>query len=369
MDHLETMIDEIYEAAVLPDRWPLVLANLSRIPGAAGGALFATDMRRTNWIASDGIRAAFERFIREGWMARNPRPVRLAALRHAGFVTDEDTFTPAELEVEPVYVEFLRKVGVGWAAGTTFPMPSGDNIVFTFERAFDLGPVPRPAVALLDQLRPHLGRASLLAWRLGLRRAQAMAEALQAVGMPAAVLRGAGRLQASNLSFDELVPAVLQDRRDRLTLVDTHADALLADALARLSVGATAPGVQSIPVPGGDQSLPMVVHLLPVKRGAHDIFSQASTIVVVMPVDKAHVPSAQILEGLFDLTPAEARIARAIAEGEAVADIAARASLSVETVRSHLKSTLSKTGLNRQAELAALLAGVNLPRDAPSRSG
>lgn len=361
MDSLNALIDEIYEAAAVPELWPAVLANISTIPGAVGGALFATDMRNTNWIASDSIRDRFERFIREGWMARNPRPVRLAALRHAGFATDLDTFTLEEMDAEPVYVDFFRKVGVGWAAGTTFPMPSGDNIVFTFERAYDLGPVSQQAVAALDQLRPHLGRASLLAWRLGLRRAQAMTDALQAVGLPAGVLRGAGRVQATNASFDALIPKRLQDRRDRLALTNAQADKLLGEALRRLSLSAGASGVQSIPVPSTGDDVPIVVHLLPVRRQAHDIFSQASTIVVVMPVDKANVPSAEILEGLFDLTPAEARTARAIAEGLAVADIAEQSKVSVETVRTHLKAALAKTGLNRQAELAAMLAGGGLP--------
>jgi len=38
-----------------------------------------------------------------------------------------------------------------------------------------------------------------------------------------------------------------------------------------------------------------------------DIFTQATALLVVTPVDRAAVPTAEVLQGLFDLTPAEAR--------------------------------------------------------------
>jgi DNA-binding CsgD family transcriptional regulator len=53
-------------------------------------------------------------------------------------------------------------------------------------------------------------------------------------------------------------------------------------------------------------------------------------------------------------------VARAIGECRTVEAIAAAFGISQETVRTHLKRVLSKTGLARQAELAALLAGTAL---------
>jgi DNA-binding CsgD family transcriptional regulator len=358
----EAIVDDIYEAAVVPELWPGVLERMSAIPDAVGGVLFATDLRNTRWTASDVIRPLFEDFVASGWAAKNTRPQRLAAMKYAGFVTDYDAFTPEELEREPVYVEVYRKIGLGWAAGTMFPMPSGDLLVFSFERRYERGPIEREAVSVLDGLRPHLGRAGLLAWRLGLKRAQAMAEALEAVGLPAAVLRQGGRLLAASTSFQWLMPGIAQDRHERLSLTDRAADALLGETLVRLDLGGGAAGVQSIPLPAQEDHPPMVVHVLPVRRAAHDVFMQAATIMVIMPVDRASVPTAEVLEGLFDLTPAEARVARAIGAAQSVEALAGELGVSRETVRVQLKAVLAKTGLNRQAELANLLSGLALPR-------
>jgi DNA-binding CsgD family transcriptional regulator len=61
---------------------------------------------------------------------------------------------------------------------------------------------------------------------------------------------------------------------------------------------------------------------------------------------------------LFDLSPSEARIARDLTRGQTIKEIAEAAGTSPETVRSQVKSVMAKTGTNRQAEIAALLAGL-----------
>lgn len=63
-----------------------------------------------------------------------------------------------------------------------------------------------------------------------------------------------------------------------------------------------------------------------------------------------------LLQALFGLSPAEARIAIGVAEGGSLPELAARAEVTHATVRSQLRSVFDKTGVRRQSELAALLA-------------
>ena len=241
--------------------------------------------------------------------------------------------------------------------------PSGDSITFSFERAYAKGPVEPKVIAFFDRLRPHLARSSLLAARLGLENARAMTQALADVGLPAAVLRGPGLLYAANPLFEALMPELCHDRQARLTFSDPTVDRLFADGLDVLarSIIVGAQKVCSIPVPAHNDRVPMIVHLLPVRRAARDVFSQATTLVVITPVDRGAVPNAELIAGLFDLTPAEARVARGVAGGLTLDAIGNSAGVSRETVRSQLKAVLNKTGVSRQAELTALLAGLTLP--------
>lgn len=362
-DEFQLLTDLIYEAAVVPELWPAVLGRLAGVSDSVGGLLFTASLEGMRWVGSPEIQDIFAEFIRDGWAAINPRPQRLAASPPVGFITDYDYFTQEELDNDPTY-DFCRKRGLGYSTGTLFNVPSGDSIIFSFEKAHAKGPVPPKVTAFLDQLRPHLGRAALLAARLGLENARAMTQTLAEVGLPAAVLRGPGRLYAANPLFEALMPELCQDRTARLTFSDPAIDRLFTDGLqlfARAITGLSARNVCSIPVPAQRGRVPMIVHLLPVRRAARDIFSQASALLVVTPVDRDAVPSAEVIAGLFDLTPAEARVARGVAGGLTLGAISDTAGISRETVRSQLKAVLAKTGLSRQAELVALLAGLTLP--------
>jgi DNA-binding CsgD family transcriptional regulator len=64
---------------------------------------------------------------------------------------------------------------------------------------------------------------------------------------------------------------------------------------------------------------------------------------------------------LFNLTPAEARVARAVAARDTIDSVAAALNLSRETVRSQLKAALAKIGVVRQIDLAVMLAGAGPP--------
>ena len=78
-------------------------------------------------------------------------------------------------------------------------------------------------------------------------------------------------------------------------------------------------------------------------------------------------PPVELVQSLFDLTPAEARVARDLASGKTVEDIASDGGTSPNTIRSHVRGVLEKTGCNRQTDVVALLTTISsarLPRDA-----
>jgi DNA-binding CsgD family transcriptional regulator len=121
-------------------------------------------------------------------------------------------------------------------------------------------------------------------------------------------------------------------------------------------------GVQShsIPIPATENSAACVAHLLPLRRQARDIFTGATSILVVTPVSSPTAPPSHILFGLFDLSPAEARVAQKIVQGSSVEEIASDHKISRETVRNQLKAIFAKTGTSRQAELVGLVMGTQI---------
>lgn len=353
---LEALIDRIYEAGLIPSLWPVLLRELGAAVGGDGGFLFGVRDGYASAVNSVEYDQVMPLFLKDGWSELDRTLPRALALNRAGFVTDYDLLSEEEIATDEVYCNFYRKHGIGYRAGTIIPMPSGDSIAIVVPRHQDRGPVPQHVVQVLDGLRPHLARASLAANRLGFEQARAQVEALQALGLPGAVLRAPGRLFAANGLFEALMPSMFQDRAQRVTVTDVAADALFAQALDTLALAGSRT-VKSIPVAATASHVPMVLHVIPVRGSARDVFTQAVVLLVVTPVDRAVVPTAEVLQGLFDLTPAEARVARGIGQAETVDALADATGVNRETVRSQLKAVLSKTGLSRQQELVSLLAG------------
>lgn len=356
---MERLTDLIYEAALDPAGWQAVFEGLSAMTGSRGATLFSAGPGPVRWMVSPSLDEIFHQFVTTEAWEQNDRAPRGIAKQHAGFLGDQHLYTPEELARSRFHNEFLHTHGLGWCAGTLITPPSGDRLILTVERDRTAGPVPEEAIAKLDKLRPHLARAALLSARLRLERVAAAVAAMEMLGLPAAMLSTTGRSLAMNTPLAELVPGVLQDRRDRLVISDRLADLTLAAALLAMRNEAdTAP--RSIPLPATEQRPPMVAHLLPVRGIARDVFSNAMALLVLTPVRHGTVVSAEVIQGLFDLTPAEARVAHGIAAGRTAEELARSLGISVETVRKHIAAVLAKTGLPRQAALVGLLAG-NVP--------
>ncbi|RFC64098.1 helix-turn-helix transcriptional regulator [Fulvimarina endophytica] len=353
-------IDRIYEAALLPEAWPRILKEIATDLCAAGGALFSvtpTSMRWTGCETMSDLMAEFVALGRPDLNTRTPRALDLSR-RFYGCITDHDLFTDDELDAEPFYRDFLRPRGFGWCIGTIAHLPDGGNLIYTFDRGEAAGPFGERERARLEALRPHLSRAALISARLALSEAQTAASLLGRIGIAAAVICDRRRLFSANAQFEALMPAVFLDRSRRLCLSDGGADRLLEIALLD---GAT-DGVRSIAVRGDEGRPAMVVHLVPVRRMARDLVPLSSHLLVVSAANAGPgpMPSADLLHLLFDLTPAEARVAQGIAEGRTIGTMAAGGTASENTLRSQLKSVFAKTGVSRQAELVRLLSSVGI---------
>jgi DNA-binding CsgD family transcriptional regulator len=354
------LVDRIYESSLVPELWPGVLDELGRIAEGIGGALFISKADIQYWTASPGSRERVERLVNEGWFWRGQLPARLFGAHHPGFLNDLDLLTLEELEKEPFYRDIYRPLGVGWGVATAIPIPTGENVIFVLTRRTERGPVERVIVQKLDELRPHLARSALMSARLQLERARIASETLAALGLPALVLDERGKVLAANPLIEALTGYVQWRAQDRVSLKDRAADQLLRDAITAIDVeGGTS--VRSFPVRDTGADAMMVAHVVPIRLSARDIFVRCAAVLVLTPVTLPRALPVELVQSLFDLTPAEARVARSLSAGETVETITSTGGVSLNTVRTQVRGVLEKTGCRRQAEVVALLSGIAFP--------
>ena len=362
LDNTSELLDQVYEAAAIPEKWPEVLDSLAKIIGAAGTVLLTTDPKTLRWTSSGQVRQLVVESLEGNWHERNTRMQRLMLHRHGGFVREIDIFTHEEMDSDPTFIELLRPRNFGWGVATVVQVPSDDMLVFSIERRFADGPVEDHHIPRLNALRPHLARAALMSARLRLERAQGMADSLITMGLPSAVLLGDGKVIAASSLFEKLSGQITSGAFGRIALADAGADALLSEAIANLSSSQYQFGAKSIPIPADGENTAMVVHLIPVRRSAHDIFGPAMGILVATPLGSSQSLPDDLLSGLFDLSPAEIRAVNGLLGGKTIDNLAVEFGLSRETIRSQMKAVFAKTGTARQSDLVSLLANVKLPQ-------
>jgi DNA-binding CsgD family transcriptional regulator/PAS domain-containing protein len=356
-----TLIDRIYECAFVPESWPGVLDDIATIVAARGGALLTADTEILGWTASDSIREVWDALQSHGLMACGERFRRLVGLQHGGFLTDQAGYRDeTEMGKDPLYRDVLWPLGLGWAAATAIPLPTGETMVITFERDRKLGPIEPAVIDQLDMLRPHLARSALISTRLRLQRAQAVTETLAAIGIPTLVFDAVGRVLAVNPLMEELGALIRWEARDRFALTDPRADVILRQAIAALDTpNLNQRSVRSFAIRARNGVAASVAHVIPIRELARDTFVRCAGVLVLTPVAPASAPAIELVQSLFDLTPAEARIARRLSAGDTVEKIATSANLSTTTIRNQVRAVLAKTGCRRQAEVVALLGGLS----------
>jgi DNA-binding CsgD family transcriptional regulator len=352
------LINHIYEAAAVPSLWQGkgVLERLAKFGDCTDAAFFAINEKGLNgWATNDSCFEKMQIYLRDNWALRNPyteSAERQARFNEPRFLLDTEVMSPEEMAGSAYYREFMKPHGVYWHTGTSIIAPSGDVLKISVHRNYNSGPLKPEIAQRLTALRPHIARAALLTARLRFEQVRAAVEAFDVIGLATAAIRS-GRVVIANAGFEKLLPAVVQDRRARLTFIQRSADACWANVLATPSNDGG-----SFPLAATETHPTMVAHALPIVGASRDIFSVADMLLVMTSSAEEGDVDPKIMEGLFDLTPAEAAIARDLTLGKNLNTVAQARGVTVGTVRSQLKSIFYKTGTHRQVDLVRLLSGI-----------
>jgi hypothetical protein len=164
-DGYEALIDGLYEAAVIPERWQGWLEELARDCDATAALFSRIGEARLSVVSTSDT---FKEMWDEIWLAQggaqNERTKRAVAYQHAGFITDGDVFAPGEAEQLSLYRDFLIPRGYGSGVATAISIPSGDFAMVNLEKPFAAGPFPRTIWRSSAPAAPQQ-RSSSCGWR------------------------------------------------------------------------------------------------------------------------------------------------------------------------------------------------------------
>lgn len=358
---LEEAILRLYESAVQPHLWQTALAELADAVAAEGAIVI--DRRREGGVSCVWSRSVDEQmneFVRNGWWNRNYRFERgMTLVRKNGVITDGMLCSSRELDREPLQAEFLDRFGLRWFAGLSMVGDPDADVLVSIERRSRTEPFSGGEIATLQRAMPHIRRIGQLAISASASVASDMLWGLDQFARPAGLLEGRGKVIQLNAHAERLMGVGIKIIKGRLVAEHRDSDRALQD-LIRSAVDFApdrVPEPAAILRPG---RRPLIAHVAPIIRSATDLFSRAKVLVMFVDPEAKPQSPASILRAAFGLTPAETRIALAVARGHDLRRAADAGGITFETSRAHLKSIFAKTHTHSQVELALLMSKLDV---------
>lgn len=358
MEAKQALVDRIYDAAAFPETWAAVGQALADEVGGMGALIMQHKPMPMPWIVSPGIERLVADYVAEGWADDESYAAPLLADDHPGFRAEAHYRSPEETARMPMHRHFLEPRGLVGGVGTMIQGVADDCFQIAIE-GFTSREQAFAASDILDLYRPHIARSLSLAARMAEVRERSVLDGLGMAQVGAAIADAGGRLRLSNDRFRRRLGSSWPLRSAQ------HAP--LRHALAR-AIGDVAAlrsprpgGVQSLPVAMQDGSAPFVLHVMPLRGGAEEVFEHRGALLIIAETVNRHTPDSSLLKLLFDLTPAEAKLARSLAAGQTLTEAAAAGNITAGTARVHLRSIFSKTNVTRQTDLVRTLMQIAVP--------
>ena len=358
----------IYEAAIEPSRWSLLLEQLAEALDGTLTAIFvhdtATNAGAPLWIARGD--PEYVRLYNEHYHAKNVYVTsRPEAIRVGRVMTGEELCPERAVLRSEIHADWMSPQDIFWTAGAPVLQEDSAFAIVTSMRPHRAPPFGRDEVALQQALVPHFQRALQVHRRLRelIAARETAAAALDRLSLGVILLDERTR----PLVINARAQAIL-DQGDGLAIGRQGMEAALPSdtaALARAVRAAAQTGVGRGRGSGGALRLtrpsakrPLDVLVAPLARGRADVWGEAACVAVfVSDPERSPETATDTLGRLYGMTRAETRLLERVLAGDTLAAAADRLALSVHTVRTQLKCILGKTGTSRQSELLRVILG------------
>jgi DNA-binding CsgD family transcriptional regulator/PAS domain-containing protein len=363
----DELVDLIYEAPFDFSLWPDVLHRISRavnakggllLPGAAPTALFASASR--DIVDALGPYASVwgqHDFMREPIVER----------RVHGAITQLDFLSQQDVDRLPYFQEFRRPYGMEGLICYIVEANLPSSVAISFQLDCGKARLLDEERSRCDSLCRHVARAVRIAARLAgsVTLRSGLVEAMQSLTTGLAVVDAGKRIVFANQRFESLGQRGLRIVNRRLVTEHPGQQSALERILARAFEPQRAPLLSNSIALRRSSARPLLVQVMPLQakhkqeKDFAALFDRRLALIVATDPDEA-LPTGESSLRALGLTSAETRVARLIGGGLSPAEAAAQLENAEGTVRTLLKRVYSKIGVQRQSQLANLIARLTL---------
>lgn len=364
------LVDLVYAAAADAEKWPTFWDAFAETMHAAGASVIMH------------APSAAGMSLQAGFAGGDPTAVDLYNQRYGQldpwfeFAAHRITATPTpflgdqllafpKLRRTEFFADYGRRYDM--VRPLTIASVNPDLFAVTVLRGENGTPWSDEEVRFALSIEPHVRRAADLHSQLHktLLRAVALEDAFDRIAVGLVVLDEKGRILFANRAASEF-----HEARDGFALtalgpgasrraIAPKVAAAIAEAIREPTPGRLPCATLSLERPSGRRPYAMTI------SAARDLASWkeiAAVLVLITDPERSADGSTTALTRDYGLTAAEIGVTLALAQGLSIAETAERRNVSVETVRSQVKTAMSKCGARRQSDLVRLVSALSAVR-------
>jgi DNA-binding CsgD family transcriptional regulator len=355
------LIGAIYESAVRPRAWPVVVNTITDGLHAKVAAFNRFDPLTQEWW-SVAPRATPE--FQQGYAAycrrQIPRTFDLHAPCHFNLTSKRD----AELLQKgrphaQILKDWYSLPGLEVVLGADLGTDGTNGAIFALWRPIDSGPFDAQESELFAALIPHLARSLATQSLLDSlsSRQELCGEALDQLAHGVVLINGAGRACLANRAAEEILSCGrgIRYRGGFFEAETEHETTALRNLIGDCTrIGGDRRRIDAVRLSRGAGEALIVRGISRRVTNWHGALQCTAILFLIDPARKDGSLDGN-LKRLYRLTSAEAKVALAVLDGFGIKAAAERLGISQTTTRTHLYQVFAKTGVRRQAEMVRLI--------------
>lgn len=352
-----------YEGALDAGAWARALEAIARATGSAQALIVVRDKSTQQLRVEEhfNVPAGLVDEYNAHYHRHDPALTLVEDIPPGGWYHDRRDLGEAVMARSPFYQEYLWRHGFSTVVFNRLLDDVGSDAYLSLQRACGQPAYTEKDLERLAPLIGHVQRAVRLRSRLHqlTERGRVCEEALRLLRLPLLIVDDGGAILMANAEAEAFLARrgelAVRDGRLRLAASgDGRLETLLRKACGAL--GAAEAGGLRFGPRNGEASL--VATPVPARLAVGTAWSRPLALVLLGDSQQAPAGGEDLLQEVYRLTPAEARVALSLARGGVPAQVAAELRVSLATVRTQMKSIFLKTGTARQADLVRTVQAV-----------
>ena len=366
-DGFDRIVAGLYDAATGGRAWDTALEPIRQVFGARTVVLHTTDLVDGRLLSLEAVGERIEGVAYDyvaNWERRDPRKQVVLQRGAAGigqWLHSNEFHDAAFRRHNAFYRHFVTGVEIGETSLKVIGLDERTVTGFSLELHASRGPLDSDERELARRMGVHLARA--LQGRERFRRLQALSlighQLLESFGYPMWLLAADREVQFANpaaLSV-EVQEQPVRRLQGRLRLSGPADDRRLSVLLHELAQSAhhTRRPLRLADPGGGDAAWLHLSVLDPAQVMGQAFGAERCFVATLFSPSQVSALDPFALAQMFELTPAEARVATLLGEGLELAAIAERLNVRLTTVRTHVRSVLAALGQKRTVDVVRVL--------------